>query len=73
MEYCVMGNNLSPIELTALGGEHIQTMVWKPAKKPLGKARECEPTYLCLHQKLVLSEALPQKHTWDGHKCGSFV
>lgn len=39
MEYRVMGNNLNPIELIALGSEHIQTMVWKPAKKPLEKAK----------------------------------
>lgn len=39
MEYCVMGNNLNPIELIALGSEHIQTTVWKPAKKPLEKAK----------------------------------
>lgn len=61
MEYCIMGNNLNPIELIALGSERIQTMVCKPAKKPLEKVKECGPICLHFHQKLVLNEAVPQK------------
>lgn len=33
MEYCVTGNNLNPIELIALGGEHTTNHAVETSKK----------------------------------------
>lgn len=58
MGYCVIVNNLNPIELIAVGGMY---KPWCGNQKKASWKSQCGPICLHLHQKRVLNEALAQK------------